>query len=50
MEGRGPSRREIEHAREALERHDSQLRDDDAEPPEEAPEPAEDEEDEEDEE
>jgi hypothetical protein len=44
---RGPSRREIDRVREALERHDSELREDDAEPPPEASEPAEDEEDEE---
>ena len=42
----GPTRREIERAREALERHDSELRDDDEAAPEESEDPPEDEDDE----
>lgn len=44
MTDEGPSRREIERAREALERHDSELREDDDGEPEQAEEPGEDEE------
>jgi hypothetical protein len=42
----GPSKREIERAREALERHDAELRDEEEPSPEEADEPPGDEEDE----
>jgi hypothetical protein len=42
----GPSKREIERAREAMERHDAELRDEEEPSPEEADEPPGDEEDE----